>query len=63
MEKPYKYDEWKKSLGESKSLNALETYASVVEQFLQCPTGHAAKSNVENASLYIKYYLYETSQQ
>lgn len=58
MEKPYKYDEWKDSLGESKSINALETYASVVEQFLQCPTGHAAKSNVENASLYIYKILF-----
>lgn len=61
MEKPYKYDEWKSTLDkENPALDALDSYARVVEQYLLDPSSSSNKSILQNAKLYTDYYLYES---
>jgi hypothetical protein len=62
MEKPYKYDDWKASLDkENPARDALDSYASVVEQFLKDPSGNNTKSVLLNAKQYTDYFLYESN--
>lgn len=65
MNKPYKYDEWLKShvnnKGEVEVVSILTQYANTVSN-LQVDNSHSIKGVINNASLYVQYYINELQQ-
>lgn len=65
MNKPYKYDEWLKGhineRGEIDNISILTQYADTVSN-LQVDDSRSMKDVINNASLYINYYINELQQ-
>lgn len=65
MNKPYKYDEWlsnhKNHKGDVDLVSIITQYADTVSK-LQVDDSHSMKGVINNASLYVQYYIKELQQ-
>lgn len=66
MEKPYEYDKWLERatwIAESDEMPVeafiLNTFFSVVQQHTKDPKSHSGKGIMDNAMLYVEYFLHE----